>query len=44
MTKTILLTGASGTLGTEVINQIKKNKSIKIVITSRKKNKELKAE
>lgn len=42
MTKTILLTGASGTLGTEVINQIKKNKSIKIVITSRKKNKEFK--
>lgn len=42
MTKTILLTGASGTLGTEVINQIKKNKSIRIIITSRKKNKEYK--
>jgi len=42
VTKTILLTGATGTLGTEVINQIKNNKSIKIIIISRKKNKEYK--
>ena len=42
MTKTILLTGATGTLGSEVINQIKKNKNIRIIITSRKKNKNYK--
>lgn len=42
MTKTILLTGVTGTLGSEVINQIKKNKNIRVIITSRKKNKNYK--